>query len=294
MNKKFLKVITAGAIAGAACFSIAGCAGTGAAGTDSKATTAATQSTTASVTPAEDNDTLYQVALLQSLTQGYYDGIITGGELKKYGDTGIGTFEGVNGEMIVSDGVVYQALSDGTINKPADDEKIPFSNVTFFEEDGQVKLSNIGSMQELQETLNKTVEANGKNMFYMVKIKGSFSHLKVRSEYKQEKPYRMLDEALAADQVELDLNDINGTMIGLYCPDYMQGLNSVGWHFHFITEDLTKGGHVLEVQIKDAVASYDVTDGFKMCLSDNTDFQKMDLSKNVDEAIKRAETATKE
>ena len=48
------------------------------------------------------------------------------------------------------------------------------------------------------------------------------------------------------------------------------------------------------MQIKDAVASYDVTDGFKMCLSDNTDFQKMDLSKNVDEAIKRAETATKE
>ena len=293
MKKIIFRAAAAGSLTFAALVSIAGCSGSGAAGTDSKATTAAAQNADVSGVAAEDNDTLYQVALLQSLTQGYYDGITTVGELKKYGDTGIGTFEGVNGEMIVLDGVVYQAVSDGTINKPSDDEKIPFSNVTFFEEDGQIKLTDISSMQELQETLNKKVEATCKNMFYMVKIKGSFSHLKVRSEYKQEKPYRMLDEALAEDQVELDLDDINGTMVGLYCPDYMSGLNSKGWHFHFITEDLTKGGHVLEVQIKDAAAFYDVTDGFKMCLSDDSDFQKMDLAKDVDEAIKKAETATK-
>ena len=38
------------------------------------------------------SDQLFQVALLQSLMQGEYDGIITVGELKTYGDTGIGTF----------------------------------------------------------------------------------------------------------------------------------------------------------------------------------------------------------
>ena len=48
-----------------------------------------------------NGDVLYQVALLQSLAQGYFDGIVTVGELKRHGDTGIGTFEGVNGEMIV-------------------------------------------------------------------------------------------------------------------------------------------------------------------------------------------------
>ena len=55
----------------------------------------------------QKRETVYQVALLQSLTQGYYDGIVKVSELKQHGDTGIGTFEGVNGEMIVLDGTVY-------------------------------------------------------------------------------------------------------------------------------------------------------------------------------------------
>ncbi len=59
-----------------------------------------------------DRETVYQVALLQSLTQGYYDGIIKVSELKKHGDIGIGTFEGVNGEMIVVDGVCYKSKQD--------------------------------------------------------------------------------------------------------------------------------------------------------------------------------------
>lgn len=241
----------------------------------------------------KDTDTMYQVALLQSLAQGYFDGIITVGELKQHGDTGIGTFEGVNGEMVVLDGVVYQALSDGSINIPSDDETVPFSNVTFFDEDGRVSLSDVGSMESLQETLNQTVSENGRNMFYMVRISGEFSHIKVRSEYKQEKPYRMLDEALAEDQVEFDYDNVSGTMVGIYCPDYMGDLNSVGWHFHFITEDLSKGGHVLSLSIKQAELSYDITDGFEMFLPDNNEFQGMDLAKDVDEAIKNAETRTK-
>ena len=243
---------------------------------------------------AEDKnrDTMYQVALLQSLTQGYFDGIITVDELKGHGDTGIGTFEGVNGEMIVLDGVVYQAISDGSIVTPEGNETVPFANVTYFEEDGSIRLSNVDSMESLQKKLNEMVSANGKNMFYMVKVNGDFSHIKVRSEYKQEKPYGMLDEALAKDQVEFDYDDVSGTMVGIYCPDYMGDLNSTGWHFHFITEDLTKGGHVLSVEIKEAKASYDITDGFEMRLEDKKEFQDMDLSKDVDEAIRSAETKT--
>ena len=246
--------------------------------------------TTDQAAPA--GDTLYQVALLQSLVQGYYDGIITVGELKQHGDTGIGTFEGVNGEMIVLDGVVYQAISDGSIAIPADEETVPFSNVTFFDVDETLALSGIADMAALQEAMNGVVSELGANCFYMVKIDGTFESIKVRSEYKQEKPYRMLDEALAEDQTEFDYQDICGTMVGLYCPDYMGGLNSVGWHFHFINEDRTRGGHVLQVSVAEAEASFDMTDGFEMTLSRNAVFQDMALAKDVDEAIHRAETAT--
>ena len=241
---------------------------------------------------AENRDILYQVALLQSLVQGYYDGIITVGELKKHGDTGIGTFEGVNGEMIVLDGTVYQAVADGSIATPSDEETIPFSNVTFFEADETVPLSDIADMATLQETMSGVVNELGANCFYMVKIDGTFDAIKVRSEYKQEKPYRALDVALAEDQTEFDYEDIAGTVVGLYCPDYMGDLNSVGWHFHFINKDRTRGGHVLQVSVKEAEAVFDITDGFEMALSRDTVFQDMELSKDVDEAIHKAETAT--
>ncbi len=239
----------------------------------------------------EDAESIYQVALLQSLVQGYYDGIITVGELKEHGDTGIGTFEGVNGEMIVLDGVVYQALADGSIAIPSDEETVPFSNVTFFDEDETLELSGISDMAGLQDALNAVVKEKGNNLFYMVRISGTFPNIKVRSEYKQEKPYRMLDEALASDQTEFDYENAEGTIVGLFCPDYMGGLNNAGWHFHYISQDLTRGGHVLKVSIDDAVARIDITDGFEMVLPKETGFQEMDLAKNVDEALHKAETA---
>ena len=239
-----------------------------------------------------NKDVLYQVALLQSLVQGYYDGIVTVGELKQHGDTGIGTFEGVNGEMIVLDGIVYQAVADGSIAIPSDEETVPFSNVTFFDTDETLPLSGIADMAALQDTMSSVVNRLGANCFYLVKIEGTFDSIMVRSEYKQEKPYRALDVALAEDQTEFAYENISGTIVGLYCPDYMGGLNTTGWHFHFITEDRTRGGHVLQVSIADAEAAFDMTDGFEMALSRNAVFQDMELAKDVDEAIHRAETAT--
>lgn len=238
----------------------------------------------------DNRETIYQVALLQSLTQGYYDGIIKVSELKQHGDIGIGTFEGVNGEMIVLDGTVYQALGDGSVQVANDNETVPFSNVTFFDKDGSLELSDIKDINALKEKLNAMVGDNGKNLFYFVKVSGTFNVMNVRSEIKQEKPYKTLDKALETDQREFNYENITGTVVALYCPDYMSGLNTPGWHFHFISDDKTKGGHILDLQFDQATAEYDATAEFDMCLTDNDDFQKMELSKDVSDAIKKVET----
>ena len=242
---------------------------------------------------AQDRETVYQVALLQSLTQGYYDGIIKVSELKQHGDTGIGTFEGVNGEMIVIDGKVYQALGDGTVKEADDNETVPFSNVSFFDSDISVDLKDINDMASFKAEFDKTVNEKGKNMFYLVKVSGTFDKMLVRSELKQEKPYKSLDKALETDQREFTYENVTGTVVGLYCPDYMGGLNAAGWHFHFISDDRTKGGHMLDLSFKSAKAELDITPSFDMTLSDNSEFQSMELAKNVDDAIKKVETDTK-
>ena len=107
-----------------------------------------------------NDDSMYQVSLLQAFMHGEYDGVVKVGDLKKHGDIGLGTFEGVNGEMIVLDGVVYQAAADGSINVMKDDEKIPFATVTKFDEDGNI--TNITAKVTFQ-TLQSEALKNRKN-----------------------------------------------------------------------------------------------------------------------------------
>lgn len=232
----------------------------------------------------------YQVALLQSLTQGYYDGIITIGTLLQHGDTGIGTFDGVNGEMILLDGKVYQALGNGSVQEADRSETVPFSVVTFFNKDLFAALSQTDDINGLKDALNQTVRENGKNLLYMVKINGTFTKMTVRSVLKQAKPYKSLDKALETDQRVFHEQDITGTVVGLYCPDYMSGLNAPGWHFHFIADDRTRGGHVLDLAFDSAQAAFAVGGGFEMRLTDHDVFQQMDLAKDVSDAIRKVET----
>ena len=85
--------------------------------------------------PATDHDTLYQVSTIDALMQGVFDGVQPVGELKRHGDFGIGTFDALDGEMIVLDGVVYQAKADGRIYPVKDSATTPFATVTHFTKD---------------------------------------------------------------------------------------------------------------------------------------------------------------
>lgn len=238
-----------------------------------------------------DRETVFQVSLLQGLTLGDYYGSVTVKELKEKGDTGIGTFEGVNGELVMVDGVVYRAKSDGSVEVAPDDETIPFSNVTFFDADTTEEISGIANIGDLKAYLDGKVAEYGKNRFYMIRIDGSFKKVSARSELKQDEPYtKTLAEALATDQREFDFEETTGTVVGLFCPEYMKDLNAAGWHFHFVTEDKSKGGHVLDLDIDKAELKWDNTDGFNMLLPETKMFPELDLTKDQSSDIKKVET----
>jgi len=241
-------------------------------------------------TETADRETVFQVSLLQGLTLGDYYGSVTVKDLKEKGDTGIGTFEGVNGELIMADGVVYRAKSDGSVEVAPDSETIPFSNVTFFDADVTESVSGIADLNALKTYLNGKVNELGKNNFYMIRIDGSFKNVHARSELKQEEPYKTLADALSTDQREFSFADTKGTVVGLYCPEYMKELNAAGWHFHFVSEDKQKGGHVLDLDIDNAQLKWDTTRGFNMLLPDTKMFPKLDLTKDQSEDIKKVET----
>lgn len=240
-----------------------------------------------------NKDTLYQPALLQSLTLGYYDGFITVKDFKKLGDTGIGTFQGVNGELVALNGHIYQALGNGRVVEAAANETIPFANITHFDEDYTENIADVPDIAKLKAITDKTVTKLGKNYFYMVKMDGTFNNILVRSELKQHPPYRTLAKALAEDQKEFTYENISGTIVALYCPSFVKGVNTPGWHLHFVSDDRDKGGHVLAVNVKNAKISYDLTRNYNIILPNEEAFGDLDLSIDQSKDIHKVEQAEK-
>ena len=236
-----------------------------------------------------DRETLYQVSLLQGLTLGDYHGSVSVATLKTKGDTGIGTFDRLHGELIMVDGVVYRAAEDGRVSVVPDQETVPFADVTFFEADERRALQSVKDFAALRALLDKRVQELGPNRFYMIRLDGLFSEMHVRSERAQSEPYRPLAAVMDKDQTLFDHKDIRGTVVGLYCPVYMDHLNVPGWHLHFVSKDRTQGGHVLELSVAEAELSWDYTGGFAMLLPENQMFRNFDFIANQAEDIRKVE-----
>lgn len=114
---------------------------------------------------------IYQVSTLQALAMGYTKKVITVGELLEHGDTGLGTFENVDGEMIVLDGHCYRALEDGRVVEADSDMGVPFSSVTKFQGILEFEINNIESIDDLKRMLtDKVDEGFGLNSMHIVRI----------------------------------------------------------------------------------------------------------------------------
>lgn len=236
-----------------------------------------------------DNETLNQISLLQGLTLGDYYGSKPIKEVKKLGDTGLGTFDGLNWELIMLNGTIYRANEDLSIEIPSDDELIPFANVTFFDNDLSYQIKDIRDIQELKAELDREIEELWNNRFYFITLSWNFDEMHIRSERKQEEPYKPLVDVLRVDQTEKKLTNVEGTVVALYTPDYMGDLNAAGWHFHFITNDKTEGWHVLNLSFDEGTVTWDFTDNFKLHLPEWKFFKSLDLTVNQEDDIKEVE-----
>lgn len=251
-----------------------------------------TSSVSYATTSVAERESLNQIALLQSLAQGYFGGTVKVRDMRSLGDIGIGTFEGLNGEMIMLDGTVYQALGDGRVIVADDKTAVPYGTVTYFDDDVALELRDVKNKDSFEKILNDEVKKCGENSFYMIKLHTVFSSVLFRSEYGSQKPYPTLVEALKGKQTEFTAKNIKGTLVGLYCPNYMGGLNTPGWHFHFISDDKKQGGHILELSLKQGTVLFDKTDKFTMILHEDPEFHQMNLAKDMSKDIKSAEHDT--
>lgn len=208
--------------------------------------------------PIETNpDTLFQTSTLSSLSAGNFDGEMTIAELQGHGDFGLGTYNALDGEMVVLDGEFYQVRDDGIARLVTGTVQSPFAAVTFFAADQTIEVQESFDCVELQahlDSLLPTLDAP-----YAIKISGEFSFLQVRAPHKESPPYPTLTDALA-DQVLFESQNISGTLVGFRLPDYLAGANAAGYHLHFLSHDRQQGGHMLQCQASSVTVEIDAID----------------------------------
>jgi len=206
----------------------------------------------------ESNDRIYQVGTLDGLMNGEYDGKITVSSLLSHGSMGLGTFEGLDGEMIVLDGKCYQASVDGTVTEVSGSTLTPFASVTDLLVDINAPVHEANNYTVLQHQLLDALGAGAG--FTLIFIHGNFTHLTVRSVPGQVEPYPPLADVVQ-NQTKFELNQVTGTLVGFYAPAYVGTLDQAGFHLHFISDDRLSGGHVLDVTVQDAIAQLDLKTG---------------------------------
>ncbi|MFO1242783.1 MAG: acetolactate decarboxylase [Rickettsiales bacterium] len=232
------------------------------------------------------SDEVVQYAVISSLVAGVYDSDATFDWVKKNGDFGIGTFNGVDGEMLAFDGHFYQIKSDGKAYEVNDAQHSPFFTLTSFVPDKKEKLPSGLTYAAMPKIIESGFPSL--NYIYAIRIDGMFDQVRARSVSAQKKPYKKLSD-VAKTQSIFDLKQVEGTMVGYWFPAYASGVNVPGFHLHFLTKDKKAGGHVLEFTTRDATLQRETKTSLRMILPEDEAFQKTDFSQIKSYDINRVE-----
>lgn len=233
---------------------------------------------------------MFQVSTLQALALGYTKSVITVEELLRHGNIGLGTFEGVDGEMIILDGHCYQATADGTAFEAPPEKGVPFCAVSSLEQSEVFEIGSIAGINDLKTLLNIRIdESFALNSMHVVRIDSCFNTVMARSETGRRSRHVELKNLLENNQQDFTFNNIEGTLVCVYFPDYMDGINAPGWHLHFISKDGKKGGHVFDVSFDSATAAINKISAVELRLPTEAEFDTYALKEASGSDIKKVE-----
>ena len=216
---------------------------------------------------------------------GAYDGEVTSGQMKQYGNTGLGTFDDLDGEMIVIDGTVYKASVDGSVVEVDDGETVPFANVAYLTAEETESLSFSGGLGELKAVLDELYPPQ--NVPVMFSINGVFKNIEYRSVPEQTEPFPPLTEVVK-EQAVFQKESISGTIVGFRFPAFFDDMNVAGYHLHFISDDRQNGGHLLEVASGEAEVLAQPLSEFSVVFPSN--LENVDLTGTSEDDVKAVES----
>jgi acetolactate decarboxylase len=229
---------------------------------------------------------IFQASTIDALLDGAYEGDMTLAELREHGDFGIGTVDQLDGEMIALDGEFFVARSDGRVYALPLETHTPFAVVTGFEAESTHAFDAAASFEELRAQLDAVAPKDA--VCVAVRVDGHFARLRLRSVPRQSRPYPPLAQ-VTAHQVEFELSETTGTLVGFRFPDYAQGFEVAGYHLHYLSQDRTQGGHVLDCALERGAARFDASSDLHIEVPAGLTMAGPDTSAEKREILRRAE-----
>jgi acetolactate decarboxylase len=229
---------------------------------------------------------LFQASTIGALLEGAYDGDLSFAELAEQGDLGLGTLNGLDGEMIALDGRFFRAGVDGAVNEVAPSARTPFAVVTRFQPAVEERIEGTLEHDELLARLDELIPAGASSC--AIRLDGRFELVRARSVPRQTPPYRSLT-AVVLEQRVFELHDVVGTMLGFRFPAYAEGIEVSGFHLHFIDEERRRGGHVLGSRPHGLRVQLDPSDDLHVELPPGVELGDSDLAASTHAAVEQVE-----
>ncbi|QBR03641.1 acetolactate decarboxylase [Paraburkholderia pallida] len=251
----------------------------------SKEDSSISRSESASAPTPDITHTLFQISTSGALVAGLYNGVVSTRVVLAHGDFGLGTFAGLDGEMVVLDGRAYRVRGDGAVSEVAVDAEVPFAVVTRFDADIDEEIRDVSNLGEFEKKCD--VLRVSSNIFYALRIDGTFSRIRTRAVSPPPKNGRLIDAAKV--QAEFEFNDIAGTLVGIWSPGFSSAFSVPGYHFHFVSDSRTHGGHLLACSSEILRVRAERLTDFHLVLPTSESYLKADLSKNSADELAYAE-----
>lgn len=235
-----------------------------------------------------EHHVLFQASTIGALLDGAYEGDLSFAELAEHGDLGLGTLNGLDGEMIAIDGRFYRADVEGKVSEIEATALTPFAVVTDFEPAIDIRLDGPLDHLELLASLDELIPPGAASC--AIRLDGRFELVRARSVPGQSPPYRPLTEVVLEQHV-FELTDVEGTMLGFRFPDCVEGIGVSGYHLHFISADRRRGGHVLASRSSGLRVGLDPSSELHIELPPAVDLADADLAAATHAAVEAVERA---
>lgn len=218
---------------------------------------------------------LYNANTRSAYQAGYYTGSFGIAEILRHGDTGLGALDGNEGELMIDRGVAWRAAADGSIVQLGPEATSPFATVIDWHTDLSFELDGRSRKDDFEAELARRLPLH--NRTWGLRIHGSFARVVAGASARQQRPYRPLAEVMA-EYINHSNDDTSGTLVAFHCPIYLTGIDYVGGHYHWLSDDHRHGGHVVDFTIDRITVEACEARSYTTELPDTAEFHELDLT----------------